>query len=107
MRTRLSTKIIGKILWYKEHYCGVSETARALGISRYCVGYWCSNWKRKPKYTYGPRNDDDNRNLRFEKSIVEAKILNGGFDEDNPVKAGRELRKVFKKVFGVYPETIN
>ena len=103
----LPKTIIQKILNYKANYAGIKQTARALGISRYAVGYWWGNWKRKPKKTYEAIDlDAELKRLRLEKMIIEDDILKGRFDQDNPVSEGRRLRKEFIAKYDLEPEKL-
>jgi len=105
---KLTIRIIKKILWYRDNYAGVGETARALGISRYQCGYWFGNWKRKPKLRdYTPENvEAEYKKIKAEKALINSSILKGLFDDTDPVRAGRELRNEYKARYDLWPEEI-
>lgn len=100
--------IIQKILNYKLNYAGIRQTARALGISRYSVGYYWGNWKRKPKKIYEALDlDAELKRLKLEKMIIEDGIFKGRFNQEEPIKEGKRLRKEFIERYDISPEQLN
>ncbi len=106
MKNKTSSFIIQKIFWYKQHYSGISETARALGISRSVAGYWFGGWKRKPKKNYIPENIEGERRIVLaEKALINSRIIKGLWNEE-PVKMARNLRNKFFARYDLWSEEI-
>ena len=100
----LTNYIKSQIVYYFGKGWGIMQTARYLSVSRYRVGYYANRFKKKPK-PFIMENVKDNYFIKSEKLRIQDDILKGRVDLDNPVKTGRELRRLFVKAYKQKPES--